>query len=95
MKSTKVITGFLLVAVMALANAQNQPQRIRQGVKNGEITKAERAKIAKQRQDVKQAVVVAKADGIVTKEEKKIIVVEKKQASKTIYRKKHNNRSRN
>ena len=95
MNSKKIITGILLLAVSVFANAQHQAKRIKQGVKSGEITKSERVQIAKQRQDVKQATVFAKTDGIVTKEEKKIIVAEKKQDSKTICRKKHNSKNRN
>ena len=95
MNSKKIITGMLLIGVSVFSNAQNQAQRIKQGVKSGEITKSERVQIAKQRQDVKQATAVAKADGIVTKDEKKIIIAEKKQASKTIYKKKHNSKDRN
>ena len=95
MKTIKIITFFLTFIAISLANAQNQPKRIKQGVRSGEITNHERVEIAKQRQDVRQAVKVAKADGVITNQEKKIIVAEKKQASKTIYRKKHNNRSRN
>jgi uncharacterized membrane protein YebE (DUF533 family) len=47
-------------------------------------------KIKQQKQDVKNEVNQAKADGIVTGHERKEINQEKKELSKTIYRKKHN-----
>jgi tellurite resistance protein len=95
MKRREIVASFLMIIAISLANAQNQPKRIKQGVRSGEITNHERVEIAKQREDVRQAVKVAKADGVITNQEKKIIVAEKRQASKMIYRKKHNNRNRN
>lgn len=90
-----IIASLALVAISATSVAQKtQRERIKQGVKSGEITRVEAAKIAKEKQDVRQAKVIAKADGAVTAEEKKIIRKERKQASRTIYKKKHNNRNR-
>lgn len=94
MKLKIIITCLLFGSVSAVATAQSQQQRIKEGVRNGEITRTERAQIANQRQDVKLARRVAKADGVVTPAEKQIIAVEKRQASRTIYRTKHNNRRR-
>jgi len=95
MKLKMIIASLAIVAISATSVAQTtQRERIKQGVKSGEITKTEAAKIAKERQDILQTKAVAKADGIVTAEEKKIIKKERKQASRTIYRKKHNAKDR-
>ncbi len=97
--NTKII---LLVAVFftcsTAANAQannTQKQRVKQGVKSGEITKAEAEKIREQRKEVRAEVKEVKADGIVTKEEKKDIKKERKDANKAIVRAKHNKQTRN
>lgn len=75
--------------------AQNQRQRIKQGVKSGELTKAEAKNVINDQREIRQEVKEAKADGVVTKEERKDIKQDQRQASRKIYRKKHNNRDRN
>lgn len=102
MTAKNIIAGILIVmgifqsaAAQTKQRAINQHQRIRQGMKSGEITHAERLRIAKQERDVRQEVRQAKADGTVTCSEKRDIRKEQRQASRTIYRTKHNNRSRN
>lgn len=97
--NTKII---LLIAVFftigTAANAQTnntQKQRVKQGVKSGEITKAEADKIREQRKEVRAEVKEAKADGTVTKEEKKDIKQERKDANKAITRAKQNKKTRN
>lgn len=76
-------------------SARNQHGRIKQGVKSGELTKAEAVNLRQDQKEIRQDVKLAKADGQVTGEEKKIIRKEQRQASHKIYRKKHNNRDRN
>lgn len=97
--STKTI---LLVAIFfSLCNAANaqanntQKERVKQGVKQGEITKAEADKIREQRKEVRAEVKEAKADGTVTREEKKDIMKERRDANKAIVRAKHNNKKIN
>ncbi len=75
--------------------AQNQRQRIKQGVKSGELTKAETRNVVSDQREIRQDVKAAKSDGTVTKEERKDIKQDQRQASRKIYRKKHNNRDRN
>ena len=82
------------------ANAQvrravHQHQRIRQGVKSGELTKAEAVNLRSDQKNIRQEAKEAKADGVVTKEERKDIRQDQKQESKKIFRKKHNERERN
>ena len=75
--------------------AKNQRQRVRQGVKSGELTKAETVNILKDEKEIKQDVKAARADGVVTPVEKKEIKQDQRQVSREIYRKKHNGRVRN
>jgi uncharacterized membrane protein YebE (DUF533 family) len=75
--------------------AKNERHRIRQGVKSGELTKAEARNVINDQKEIRQEVKAAKADGTVTAAERKDIKQDQRQASRKIYRKKHNNRDRN
>lgn len=96
-----LVTTLLIAIGVSNANAQvkarekNQHARIRQGVKSGELTKAEAANLAHKEKDVRQDILQAKSDGVVTPVERKEIRQDQRQASRAIYRKKHNNRERN
>jgi hypothetical protein len=74
---------------------ENQRNRIKQGVRSGELTAKETAKLAKEVHENKEAKVEAKSDGVVTRAERKEIHQNQNQTSRKIYRAKHNNRSRN
>jgi len=101
MKATVLAAAIVLGAIFNNADAQikqhakNQHQRIKQGVKSGELTKAETVNLAKDQKEIRQEVKAAKADGNVTTAERKDIRQDQRQASRKIYRKKHNNRDRN
>ncbi|MCU1240258.1 MAG: hypothetical protein JWO71_984 [Candidatus Acidoferrum typicum] len=71
---------------------ENQQDRIAQGVKSGQLTPGETAKLEKQQQRInKQVAKDRKANGgTLTASEKKQINKEQNQASRNIYRKKHN-----
>ena len=71
---------------------ENQQARIAQGVKSGQLTPAETAKLEKQQRTIhKQVAADRKANGgTLTASEKKQINREQNQASRNIYRKKHN-----
>jgi hypothetical protein len=71
---------------------ENQQDRIAQGVKSGQLTAGETAKLEKQQQGInKQVVKDRKANGgTLTASQKKQINKEQNQASRNIYRKKHN-----
>ncbi|MBA2250060.1 MAG: hypothetical protein H0W12_07690 [Chitinophagaceae bacterium] len=97
---------FFLMALLALAlgaskadaqvrkRAENQHDRIHQGVKNGTLTKNEAKDVREDQKDLRQDVKLAKSDGKITKGERKIIRKEENQNSREIYRKKHNGRVR-
>ena len=71
---------------------ENQQARIAQGVKSGQLTPAETAKLEKQQKTIhKQVAADRKANGgTLTASEKKQINKEQNHASRNIYRKKHN-----
>jgi hypothetical protein len=71
---------------------ENQQDRIAQGIKSGQLTPGETAKLEKQQQGInKQVAGDRKANGgSLTASEKKQINKEQNQASRNIYRKKHN-----
>jgi hypothetical protein len=102
MKATVLAAAILFGAIFSTADAQtvrqkgkNERHRIAQGVKSGELTKAEAKNLAKGQKEIHQDVKEAKADGVVTKEERKEIKQDQRQESRKIYRKKHNKRDRN
>ncbi len=73
----------------------NQQQRIRQGVKSGELTKRETVKLQKQQARIQRSKKKAKADGVVTKKERAQLQRKQAKASKNVFRAKNNNRNRN
>ncbi len=68
--------------------------RIRQGVKSGELTRAEAARVRTQQADAQQARKVARADGTVTANERAVIRREEKQADRVLYKQKHDEQTR-
>lgn len=100
MKFSIVLAAFaLLLSFNASAqhiykNKAHQNGRVQHGVRCGTITPREHKAIARQQQDVRLAVRVAKSDGRITQGERRIIRREQMQASNTIYRTKHNDRMR-
>ena len=72
-----------------VSTIKNDKQRIRQGVKSGELTRAEAARLKAQTAEVKQERKEIKADGVVTTEERKDLRQDKKKLSRRIYRQKH------
>lgn len=74
--------------------AENQQDRIQQGVKTGELTKKEATDVREDQKDLRQDVNLAKSDGKITAGERKTINKEEKQNSREIYRLKHNKAER-
>ena len=72
----------------------NQQERIRHGVKRGELTKGETIRLEKQQKKIQKDKIKAKSDGVVTKKERAKLHAEQNRASRTIYRKKHNLRKK-
>jgi hypothetical protein len=103
MKTSKLFFASAIIFSMGISaadaqikdHAQNQKERIKQGVKSGELTKNETQNIIQDEKEIRQDIKLAKADGDITRDEKMIILKEQKQVSREIYRKKHNCRDRN
>lgn len=68
----------------------HQQQRIKEGIKSGEVTKGEAAKLEAQQGKIAVDKAKAKSDGVVTAKERAKLQREQNRASKNIYKKKHN-----
>ncbi len=73
---------------------RNQKRRIIQGVKSGELTKNEARTLVRDQKRIHKVEKMAMKDGEVTLQEKKRIAKMKEKESKRIYRKKHNEQTR-
>ena len=67
----------------------NQERRIQQGVKSGELTPREAARLDKGQAKVQRMEQKAKSDGVLTAQERKRIAHEQDKQSKRIAREKH------
>ena len=76
------------------ARQRNEQARIRQGVRSGELTRPEAARLKAREADIRQDKREAKADGVVTPGERQEIRKDEKQASRAIYRQKHDGQER-
>lgn len=72
----------------------NQTERIKEGVRNGELTRHETRRLVRQQRHIQRSKKVAKADGTVTAGEKAVITHQQNKASRHIARKKNNQRER-
>ncbi|MFK8007084.1 MAG: hypothetical protein AB8H03_11955 [Saprospiraceae bacterium] len=104
MKIKLIIIGIFLVGFIFPTQAQTtkknvvktqvkQQERIKDGIKNGALTKGEIIRLQKQQASIQRTKRKAAVDGVVTRKEKAIIKTKQKKASKNITRKTHNNRS--
>jgi len=67
-----------------------QHERIKEGVKSGELTKGEARKLHSEEKSIKAEKQMAKADGKVTPAERAKLRKDQNKASKDIYKLKHN-----
>jgi len=100
MKKTSLILGTLsmLIAGAVLAQTatpvvterqENQKARIAEGVKSGELTKRETAKLRAEQRAIRAEKRMAKADGVVTAEERAKLRHDQNRASRNIHKQKH------
>ena len=100
--NTKSLFAIAIICVLGIGSAdaqirktaKHQHTRIKQGVRTGELTKAETKNLAKDQREIRQDIKSAKADDVLTGDEKKDIRQDQNQASRKIYLKKHNKRDR-
>ena len=71
------------------ARQHNEQARIRQGVRSGELTRTEAARLKGREAEISQDKREAKADGVVTRDERQDIKKDERQTSRAIYRQKH------
>lgn len=76
------------------ARQQNQQQRVRQGVRSGELTRRETGRLAEEQRDVRQLERAYKSDGELTRAERVDLHHEQNQASRDIYNQKHDAQDR-
>lgn len=74
---------------------ENQLGRIRHGHRNGELTRLETARLAKQQAHIQRDKRIAKADGRISSRERLHLAHEQNQASRRIARQKHDRQDRN
>jgi len=77
-----------------VAPRANDQARIRQGVRSGQLTRAEAARAQAQQADARQARQAARADGVVTSAERQTVRHEERQADRVLYRQKHDGQTR-
>lgn len=101
---TKIFLLALAVSLIGIQSSdaqirgksRTQRARINQGVRSGELTRAEAANLRQDQREIRQEVRAAKADdGVITRDERKEIRQDQRKASRKIYRKKNNARDRN
>ncbi|MEO8567529.1 MAG: hypothetical protein ABI419_00290 [Ginsengibacter sp.] len=94
------VLAFLFCMGLSNVNAQSvktprhERQRIKQGVKSGELTRTETRTLVNQQKDIHQDRKEAKSDGKITHAERKHIKRDERKANRSIYKKKHNKRDR-
>ena len=100
-----LLAGVLGVAGLSQAQAgtrdpgvnkrqQNQHQRVRQGVRSGELTRRETGALAREQRDVRQLERAYKSDGELTRAERVDLHQEQNQASRHIHNQKHDAQDR-
>ena len=88
-------SGQVFADTPKLDNRQdNQKARIAQGVKSGELTKKETARMVKGQKQLQKMENKAKADGVVTKKERARLQHKANKESAKIYRNKHDKQKR-
>jgi uncharacterized membrane protein YebE (DUF533 family) len=106
MKSTRIAAVALLAALSLPAFAQNttpqidhrqdrQERRIEQGVRSGELTPRETARLERGQARIRQMERQALADGRISRRERAAIDREQDKQNQLIARFKHNDRARN
>jgi hypothetical protein len=73
---------------------ENQTDRVKQGVRSGQLTKEEVKDLGEERRDIRKEEQEYKSDGEFTKEERKDIHQDLNAASKDIYQEKHDDETR-
>ena len=90
-----MLAGPILAGTPVLDQREhNQAQRIRQGVKSGELTRPEAARLIKGQAQLRRREAAAKADGDITARERARLRHSSNVQSRRIYRQKHDTQDR-
>ena len=91
-----IVAGPIFAATPRLDQREhNQAQRIRQGVRSGELTRPETRRLVRGEARLRYNEAVAKSDGVVTVRERAHLQHEANVESQRIYRQKHDAQDRN
>ena len=96
----KLLAATVIMLALGLNTAEAQTRqrvqrhRIRQGVRSGELTRAETRNLAIHKRGTRRDIRRAKSDGVITRRERKELRRDRRHNSRAIYRKKHNRRNR-
>jgi len=95
MKMKFLLTVLFSIGIIGISNAQvGQRARIQQGVRSGELTRFEAAKLHHEQIQTHRDIRRARANGFVSHRERKEIRHDVRRNSHDIYRLKHNHRER-
>ena len=105
MKKRIMFAALFVLGFTIASNAQNTPvvdkredvqkERIKDGVKSGELTKPEAKKLVKQQRNIKKTEAKAKSDGEVTAAERAKLDRKQDRASRKIAKQKNDKQDRN
>ncbi|MFC1500982.1 hypothetical protein ACFL58_00840 [Elusimicrobiota bacterium] len=88
-KNVVVAPAPAMVGVKKAKKKKTQMQRIRQGMKSGELTESEAKDLLRGQKELQKLRNDAMSDGVMTKQEKKLINKKSKAENKKIYAEKH------
>lgn len=94
MKSKLLLTVLFSIGIITFANAQSGHKRIREGIRQGEITRHEAGRLHHQRMETRSDFRRAKRDGVISRHERKQLRHDRVKHNRSIYRFKHNHRER-
>ena len=97
MNFKSIIAVVIFSCAVSAASAQTirrDNARIRQGVRSGQLTRPEQARLKAKEIDIKRDERAARADGVVTPAEHHEIRKDKKNLNRSIYRQKHDAQTR-
>jgi hypothetical protein len=92
--TTALVFAFGITVAEAQPGRRMQRLRITDGIRSGELTRAETRGLALQQRNIRRDITMARIDGIVTPRERREIRRDKRMYNRSVYLKKHNRRHR-
>lgn len=95
MKTKLLLTAIFSIALFSFSQAQvGQRARIEQGIRSGELTRGETARLRYEQRDTRHDIRDARKDGFISRRERREIRHDRRRNSRDIFRMKHNHRER-